>query len=90
MTFMAGSIADPQTLGAAIREARTARGWTQAELAHRAGVSRPFVLELERGGRSRAELARVLAVIRALGKAISLVDDRRPGSFDDVLDEVLG
>jgi hypothetical protein len=33
---------------------------------------------------------RVLAVIRALGKAITLVDDERPSSFDSALDEILG
>jgi HTH-type transcriptional regulator / antitoxin HipB len=90
MTFMDRRIADPQALGAAIREARTARSWTQAALAERAGVSRPFVLELERGARPRAELVRVLSVLKALSKSITLVDDGRPGSFDDILDEVLG
>lgn len=81
-------IADPHALGAAIREARTAHGWTQAEVAGRAGVSRSFVLDLERGARPRAELARVFSVLRAVGKAIRVVDDR-PGSFDEALDEVL-
>jgi HTH-type transcriptional regulator/antitoxin HipB len=83
-------IADPQALGVAIREARAGRHWTQAELAHRAGVSRSFVLDVERGNRPRAELVRVLSVVKALGKSISLVDDAQPGSFDDVLNKVLG
>jgi HTH-type transcriptional regulator / antitoxin HipB len=83
-------IADPQTLGAAVREARAARDWTQAELASRAGVSRSFVLDIERGSRPRAELVRVLSVLKALGKFISLVEDEQPDSFDDVLDKVLG
>jgi len=85
-----GNSRDPQGLGAAIREARDAAGWTQAELAERAGVSRAFVVGIERGGRPRAELSRVLAVVRALGKAVALVDDQRPGSFDQALDELLG
>jgi HTH-type transcriptional regulator/antitoxin HipB len=87
---MQRNVTDPQSLGAAIRQARSARAWTQGQLAERAGVSRAFVLELERGARSRAELTRVLAVVRALGKAITLVDDPRPGSFDEALEEILG
>lgn len=87
---MPAAITDPQSLGAAIRQARGTRGWTQAQLAERAGVSRAFVLDLERGARARAELFRVLAVVRALGKAVALVDDRPPRSFEQELDEVLG
>jgi transcriptional regulator with XRE-family HTH domain len=90
MTFMSAGSTDPQSLGAAVRQARDVHGWTQAELAERAGVSRAFVLDLERGARSRAELGRVLAVVRALGLAVALVDDRRPDDFDEVLDQVLG
>ncbi len=72
-----------------IRAQRRGRGWTQADLADRAQVSRRFVGELEAGQRTGAELGRVLAVLRALDVAISLVDDRRE-SFDDALREVLG
>ena len=90
MTFMSPGSTDPQGLGAAIRQARDARGWTQAVLAERSGVSRAFVLDLERGARSRAELGRVLAVVRALGLAVILVDDERPGDFDTALDQALG
>lgn len=45
---------------------------------------------LERGTRPRAELFRILAVVRALGKAVALVEDEQPGSFDQALDEMLG
>jgi transcriptional regulator with XRE-family HTH domain len=84
------TVRDPQGLGAAVRQARDEAGWTQSELAERAGVSRAFVVGLERGVRPRAELLRVLAVVRALGKAVALVDDEQPGSFDQALDEILG
>lgn len=76
-------------LGAQLRELRRARGWTQAELAERAGVSRKFVIDLERGQRVRAELDRVLAVVRALDREIALVEGARP-SFDAALDQLLG
>lgn len=87
--FMDRTIGDPHALGAAVREARTARGWTQSEVADRAGVSRSFVLDIERGARPRAELARVLSVLRALGKSLVVVEDS-PESFESALDEVLG
>ena len=82
-------VTDAKTLGSALRSKRLDRGWTQAELANRAMVSRRFVSELEAGERSGAELARVLAVLRALGLAISLVE-RGSDSFDQALAEVLG
>jgi HTH-type transcriptional regulator/antitoxin HipB len=87
---MQGRVRDPQSLGAAVRQARDAHGWTQEELAKAAGVSRAFIVGLERGARPRAEMFRVLAVVRALGKAITLLDDQQPGSFDQALDEILG
>ena len=61
-------------LGAALRDRRTQAGLTQEQLATRAGVSRAFVIDIERGRRPRAELNRVLAVMRALDAAITLVD----------------
>ena len=80
---------DAKTLGAAIRTCRVSRGWTQAELAGQAQVSRRFVSELEAGQRTGAELSRVFAVLRALRLALALVDGG-PQSFDDALREVLG
>jgi transcriptional regulator with XRE-family HTH domain len=81
-------ITDPQALGVAIREARLAHSWTQVDLAQRARVSRRFVQDIERGSRPGAELARVMAVLRALGRGIQLVEGQTR-SFDDVLNEVL-
>ncbi|WP_432563928.1 helix-turn-helix transcriptional regulator [Kineococcus sp. SYSU DK003] len=76
-------------MGAALRERRERAGLTQARLAASAGVSRAFVIDLERGRRPRAELNRVLAVVRALQVAIALVDaDTRDTA--DILDELLG
>lgn len=89
MAFVIRPLNDAKGLGAAIRARRRSRGWTQAELAGRATVSRRFVSELEAGERTGAELSRVLAVLRALDVAIGLVDVER-GSFDEALREVLG
>ncbi len=55
-------------VGAAIRAARRAQGLTQAQLAERAGVGRQWLVALE-GGHDRAELAKVMAVLEALGLA---------------------
>ncbi|SJN22976.1 hypothetical protein FM104_03820 [Microbacterium esteraromaticum] len=61
---------DRLTFGDDIREARNQRGWTQEELAERAGVSRPTIARVERGDDvSTANLAKVAA---ALGLEIRL------------------
>jgi y4mF family transcriptional regulator len=85
---MSTRIADVTTLGAAIRTRRRERGWTQAELAQAANVSRRFVGELEAGDRAGAELSRVFAVLRALGASLALVDVPE-SNFDAALMEVL-
>ena len=60
------SIRTPADLGAVIREHRKLRGLDQAELAKRIGVSRQWVIGIERG-RARAELGLVLRALDALG-----------------------
>lgn len=54
-----------ERLASVVREERTAKGLTQAELAARAKVGRRFILDLE-AGHPRAELAKTLDVLRAL------------------------
>ncbi|WP_448062264.1 helix-turn-helix domain-containing protein [Cellulomonas hominis] len=78
-------------LGAAIRDQRHARGWTQAELARRASVSRQLVVGVERGTRPAAELWRVLMILRALDLAIELVDapPAAPRDVDELLAQVI-
>lgn len=61
-----------RAFGSAVRRARKERGLTQAELAARAGVGRPWLSELETGKRT-AELGRALAVLSALDLAVSFV-----------------
>lgn len=65
-------IVTPADLGAAVREARTAAHLTQAELATRAGVSREWLIGLERGSRPRAELTKILGVLSALDQPLML------------------
>lgn len=82
-------IANEIQLGAALRERREQVGLTQARLAEKAKVSRAFIIDLERGKRPRAELGRVLAILRALDVAVTLVDADRRGT-EDILAELLG
>jgi y4mF family transcriptional regulator len=59
----------PDDLGAAVRAARRARGWTQARLAAQAGTSRQWVSAFEQG-RERAELGMALRVVHAVGLSL--------------------
>jgi transcriptional regulator with XRE-family HTH domain len=81
--------ADPYRLGIALRDARKVKGWTQQQLADRAGVSRQLIIDLERGRRPRAELSRVLALARALGLGLAL-EPLETEPFDSALDRALG
>jgi DNA-binding XRE family transcriptional regulator len=57
---------DAKEFGLAIRQARRARGWTQADLASWLGVSRPTVVKLEAGGAVSLPVAmRALAMLGA-------------------------
>lgn len=79
-------------LGAALRDARTARGWTQAHLAETAGVSRQLVVDVERGRRPGTELSRVLAIARALGLGVTLtpLPTGEASPMDAALDAIFG
>ncbi|WP_164194499.1 helix-turn-helix transcriptional regulator [Stenotrophomonas geniculata] len=57
-------------LGLTIRQRRRALGWDQAGLAERAGVSRQWIIEIEKG-KPRAEMHLVLRVMNALGLRLS-------------------
>lgn len=59
-------IRTPADLGLVVRDRRKQLGFGQAELAARIGVSRQWIVGIERG-RSRAELGLVLRTLDALG-----------------------
>ena len=64
-------------LAGAVRLARKERGWTQAQLAARAHVSRDLVNRLEKGS-GRVEVAKVLDMLAALGLATRVEPRRSP------------
>ena len=66
-----------EDVAGAIRLARRERGWTQAQLAARAHVSRDLVNRLENGS-GRVEVGKVLDVLAALGLATVLEPRRSP------------
>jgi HTH-type transcriptional regulator/antitoxin HipB len=87
-------ITSTQDLAAAVRGQRQNLGLTQAELATRAGVSRPWLSEVETG-KPTAEFGKVIRLVDALGLTLELVasgpgvDDAPAQSvdLDAILDE---
>jgi HTH-type transcriptional regulator / antitoxin HipB len=63
----------PKDLGLLVRDTRTKRGSTQAEVAARVGVSRKWIIDLEAGKRT-ADLSLVLRTLRALGLELDAKD----------------
>ncbi|MEQ9246930.1 MAG: type II toxin-antitoxin system Y4mF family antitoxin [Nitratireductor sp.] len=61
----------PRELGATIRDHRRQQGLDQQELASKIGVSRQWVVEVEKG-KPRAEVGLVLRALDALGVILSL------------------
>ena len=78
-------IRTPLDLGAAIRDRRRRRGWSQRELAEKVGASRQWVNEVEKG-KTRTEIGLVLRALDALDVTLWLDRDDRAHDEDDSLD----
>lgn len=65
-------------LGARIRHHRRARGWTQAELAERAGISLSTLKLLEREGKGSLQRLAKVAVILDLDGELRQLFERPP------------
>jgi HTH-type transcriptional regulator / antitoxin HipB len=63
----------PKDVGALIRQRRLDLGLSQLELAQRVGVSRQWIVDVERG-KPRAELGLVLRALDALGAGLRASD----------------
>jgi len=68
-----------EEIGAIIRQARVAQGLRQDQLAAAAGVGVRFLVELERG-KPTVRLAKVLAVLNALGCRLEVTPPSSSGS----------
>lgn len=75
-------------LGAVIRAQRRERGWTQAQLAEAVGVTRAWVIAIERG-KSSVDLGLVLRTLATLGLVADVVPTP-PAHGQIDLDELLG
>jgi HTH-type transcriptional regulator / antitoxin HipB len=64
-----------RAMGALVRNFRKERGMTQAELAQRAGVSRKWLIEFEKG-KPEAQLWMVIDVLNVLGYELEI--EKRP------------
>ena len=79
-------IATAEDLGSIVREARKARGWSQAWLARETGVSRQWLIDVERG-KPGAELGRVLRLLAVLG--VTLHGDQLAASSTSDIDDIV-
>lgn len=84
ITFMDYLLTNWSRVGDIVREQRRALGMTQAALADDAGVSRVWVVRLERG-QAGGEPSSVLQILRALGLEL-VVRHTRPAQ-DELADE---
>lgn len=73
-------------LGAAVRDTRARRGWSQHELATRAGVSRSWLAKVEAGHRG-AELEQILRLLAALDLNLAVTDRNGSGATRSEGDE---
>lgn len=67
-------------LAAAVRQARTARGLTQGELAEQLGVSRPWISQFERGQAPKAGMDRIFVMLDLLGLTLTVAEADVPAA----------
>jgi y4mF family transcriptional regulator len=69
----------PTELGTAIKTARRRQGLRQDQLAAAANVGVRFIVDLE-AGKETTQVGKTLAVIRALGLSLKLIDPKGPSA----------
>lgn len=87
-------ITSTRDLATAVRGRRQSLGLSQADLATRAGVSRPWLSDVE-AGKPTAEIGRVLRLVDALGLRLDLTPENNQNpdepttsvDLDTLLDE---
>lgn len=72
-------------IAALVRQARQDRGWTQVQLAEHSGVSRDWIIALEKAKPS-LEIALVLRTLKALNLSLTMEE---PGKQQQQADEVI-
>lgn len=75
-------------IGKQVALLRRQRGWDQSELARRAGVSRAFVCNLERGKGGDPGLQKVLNILALFSFTLEAQEeDTSPPTLDELLKE---
>jgi HTH-type transcriptional regulator/antitoxin HipB len=74
-------VKNPRDLGLLIRDRRRALRLDQGSLAARVGVSRQWLVQVEKG-KARAEVGLVLRTLNALGMSLDVVVAPPPGESD--------
>jgi transcriptional regulator with XRE-family HTH domain len=59
-----------ELLGKRIADLRGRKGWSQNELAHRAGVGQPTIWRLEKGHKKQVDVVIVRRLAKALGVGV--------------------
>lgn len=80
-------IRTPLEFGVVIRDRRRRLRWTQAELARKAGVTRQWIVAVERG-KPRVEFRLVLRTLSALGLPLMIDPDKPLPSPDGGLHDI--
>ena len=88
MGGVTSTVDDADALARIVRATRTQRRLTQAQLAEAAGVSRLFVIEIEKG-HPRAEIGKVLTLLGALGLSTQVIAPRTRSLDEAEVDALL-
>lgn len=78
-------IKSARDFGALVRERRKQLGWTQTELARRAGTGERFIVELE-AGKPGCQLEKALIAARSVGLELGDLKGNTPAEGDADLD----
>ncbi len=78
---------DRQELGIFIATLRKQKGWDQAETGKKAGVSRAFICNLERGTGGDPGLQKVLNILALFSRTLEIREVGEAPTLDDLLKE---
>lgn len=77
-------------IGKYVASLRKKRGWSQAELAERANVSRSFVSSLESGGIHDPGINKVAKILALFERTLVVEMEDSPPTLEDLLEENSG
>lgn len=81
------TVRTPSDIGNVVRARRKYLGWDQARLAREIGVSRQWIVDIEKG-KPRAELQLILRALRVLGLQLALSPDSAQAQEREMLNPI--